>query len=246
MYDVTPLVCARASAPKAQLFRNIGWAEQVNIASIAWLLRGPGGTILIDTSLGGAEADLAFSNTRASLDAWEICGGGILGRLDSLGLSPKDINTVILTHLHADHIASLPEFGSSRIVLSRTGWNQAHTTSHPWLNPYPREIISWLDARSDQLRLVPDEGETLDGISFQWVGGHSACSQVVILETKAGRTAFSGDLVPFAENWEKRIPTGHYQNLNEVAAAYEYLERFDAIVPGHDPEQPVWMEPAPL
>ena len=63
MYTVTPLVCAHTTAPKAQLLRNAGWGEQLCIASVAWLIRGQGRIMLIDTSLGGAWNDPAFAIT---------------------------------------------------------------------------------------------------------------------------------------------------------------------------------------
>lgn len=245
MYAVTPLVCAHTIAPRPQLVRNTGWGEQVTIASVAWLLRGMGRTMLIDTSLGGARDDPAFARTRASLESWEISGGGILGRLGALGLAPRDVDTVILTHLHTDHIASIPAFASARIVVSCTGWNRARAETHPWLDTYSREILGWMAGRGNQLHLVSDADEIAGEIGFRWLGGHSPCSQAVLLRTKAGRTAFAGDLVPLAENWKTGTPTGHFQNLREVADAYAYLSDFDAIVPGHDPEPPAWMEPAP-
>jgi len=244
MYTVTPLVCALATAPKALLLRNTGWSEQVRIASVAWLLRGPAGTVLIDTSLGGAWDDPVFEPVRASLGMWRIQGGGILGQLGALGLGPQDVDLVLLTHLHTDHIASLPAFGASRVVLSRTGWTRARSERHPWLNTYSPQILAWMETSGVELHLVDDTDRIAGGIGFRWMGGHSPCSQAVIVDTKVGRTAFAGDLVPLAENWQTGIPTGHYQNIREVADAYEYLSGFDAVVPGHDPEQPDWMEVA--
>ncbi len=245
MYKVTPLICADMTVPKPQVFRNRGWGESAKIASVAWLIQRCGVTTLIDTSLGGTWTDPDFATTRASLVDWKLHGNGVSDQLAACGLALSDIDRVILTHLHIDHIASLPSFTNAEIVLSRRGWDCASAERHPWLNTYSHEVLDWIARRRDRVRMVADD-EVIEGdIRLRWLGGHSPCSQAVILPTRAGLAAFAGDVVPMKENWKSNQPTGHYQNLREVADAYDFLEQFEEIVPGHDPVPPQWMESLP-
>lgn len=43
------------------------------------------------------------------------CGRGVVIRLKQIGVSPKDIDGLFLTHLHSDHVVGIPD-------LWLTGW----------------------------------------------------------------------------------------------------------------------------
>ena len=47
-------------------------------------------------------------------------------QLAARGIAPTDIATVILSHLHGDHVSGLADFPSSKIVLRREAWDAAH------------------------------------------------------------------------------------------------------------------------
>ncbi|MCS7051537.1 MAG: MBL fold metallo-hydrolase, partial [Thermomicrobium sp.] len=85
-----------------------------------YLLRGHGRTILVDAGVGPGPAPL-FGHAR----------GALLERLRDQGLRPEDIDTVVLTHLHPDHIGwaavdGQPTFPRARYVISRTDVDTFH------------------------------------------------------------------------------------------------------------------------
>ena len=78
--------------------------------------------------------------------------GAIQARLEMAGIRPKDVDTVILTHIHPDHVGGAvdptgrPAFPNARYVLSETEWE------------------FWTSARTDLRALrVPEEAKA--GIS---------------------------------------------------------------------------------
>ncbi|MDE0113634.1 MAG: MBL fold metallo-hydrolase [Albidovulum sp.] len=71
----------------------------------------------IEFPLGGGRTEQRYLSAYVSLRMCRERGGGVLGRLAALGHSPEDIDTVVLTHLHTDHIASLPVFSRAPSVV---------------------------------------------------------------------------------------------------------------------------------
>ena len=55
-----------------------------------------------------------------------------------------------------------------------------------------------------------------DGVSVHLLGGHTPGTQVVLLDTEAGRVCIPGDLVPFYKNLELNWPMGAFFDLQGV------------------------------
>jgi len=60
-----------------------------------WLIRRPASLLLVDTGIGGPTSPT---------QAWVPRPGDLLGELAALGVAPGDIPTVVITHVHDDHI----------------------------------------------------------------------------------------------------------------------------------------------
>jgi len=103
-------------------------------------------------------------------------GETLTAQLDSAGYDIADVRTVVLSHLHQDHIGGLPELGHARIVVSAAEWA---TLAKPdaLLNGLMRKHIElpglrWdTDAAPDMfgdgtLMLVPTPGHTPGSLSL--------------------------------------------------------------------------------
>ncbi|HFN7274502.1 TPA: MBL fold metallo-hydrolase [Klebsiella pneumoniae] len=73
------------------LQRHSGLASPETIAIGAYLIRGLGNTVLVDTGTGGANG----------------VGGELIANLARLGVGPEEIDAILLTHAHPDHIGGL-------------------------------------------------------------------------------------------------------------------------------------------
>src|SRR4051812_39442238 len=69
----------------------------VHAAMQTWLLRSEGRTILVDTGIGN-------DKTRPAVPAWDHLNLDYLGRLAAAGVRPEDVDLVVNTHLHVDHV----------------------------------------------------------------------------------------------------------------------------------------------
>jgi glyoxylase-like metal-dependent hydrolase (beta-lactamase superfamily II) len=99
-----------------------------------WVLRGQGRTILVDTGLGNDKPRNfgLLANRR----------GDFLDQLAALGVQPEDVDTVVNTHLHTDHVGWntrlregewVPTFPNARYLMSKADfdyWNPDN--SHRW------------------------------------------------------------------------------------------------------------------
>jgi len=87
--------------------------------------------------------------------------GGLLAGLAQYGLSPKDINMVILTHLHFDHCGGntiigeegkpIPTFPNAQYVIQKGEWEDA-------TNPSPLNRASYLP---ENFLPLPEHGQLL-------------------------------------------------------------------------------------
>lgn len=72
--------------------------EQIDLTIAGFLIRSKTHKVLVDTGSGVAASSL------------ELPTGGIEAGLRSLGVGPGDIDLVILTHMHADHVGGCTHF----------------------------------------------------------------------------------------------------------------------------------------
>jgi methylmalonyl-CoA epimerase len=127
--------------------------------------------------------------------------------LADAGLAVEDIDVVVATHLHFDHIGGfterladgrvVPRFPKARYVAHAGEW---HDATHP----HERNRASYLPENflplqeAGVLTLVEDGAEIVPGIRYRRSGGHTAHHQVVTIES-GGRTAvFTADMYPTA------------------------------------------------
>ncbi|MEU8196414.1 MBL fold metallo-hydrolase [Microbispora amethystogenes] len=71
--------------------------DLVHVAMQTWVLRSEGRTILIDTGIGNGK-------NRPAVEPWHRQQLDYLGRLAVAGVQPEDVDLVVNTHLHLDHV----------------------------------------------------------------------------------------------------------------------------------------------
>jgi len=142
----------RPAPPPTQVFDNLFFVGGDFVS--AWLLKTSDGLILID-----------------ALDNAEEAAALIEGGMARLGLDPRQIKYIVVTHGHGDHYGGAPYLVGkyhSRVVASEADWNmmqgQLEADSAVWGRPPARDIAV---RDGDKLTL----GDTT--LTFQVTAGHT-------------------------------------------------------------------------
>ncbi|MGE4278771.1 MAG: N-acyl homoserine lactonase family protein [Magnetospirillum sp.] len=199
-----------------------------------WLIRGGGRTILVDT---GFNAEAAVQRRR---DFIRCPTEG----LRDLGITPQDVDDIIITHLHYDHAGNAILFPKAQFHLQEkemqaaTGPDMRHKLCR---HAYEVEDVVHMVRQNfrERVRFVNGDSAVAPGISLHLVGGHTRGLQIVRVHTARGWVVLASDAVHYYDNVVKAMP---FPGVVDVPALIEAGERClsladsgDHVVPGHDP-----------
>jgi glyoxylase-like metal-dependent hydrolase (beta-lactamase superfamily II) len=175
------------------------------------LLQVWGKNVLVDAGIGSKEYDtetLGLVPTR------------LLRGLKGVGLTPKDIHVVILTHLHFDHCGGctrldregsiVPTFPKARYYVQRACWQDACHPNERGFASHRSEHFLPL-AEQEQIEFLDGDSEIFPGLNVIVTNGHARGHQIVLFNHGGERIVFLGDLVP----------THHHLQL-PVISAFDY------------------------
>ncbi|WP_274362076.1 N-acyl homoserine lactonase family protein [Paenibacillus thermotolerans] len=237
VYSVRCLRTATHTAPEPVFLYMKGFDRTVDVYCYFWLIQGNGATVLVDTGMGGDYPGKLQESARAIEKGFPVPPGeDTLSQLAKHGLRPADIDIVILSHLHYDHIANVQLFDKAKIVVNKKGWEAAQLPVHPVFDVFPKDVLGYMTSRmASQLHLAEDEEEVLSGIDVLWTEGHTRCSQAVKIHTAKGRLILTGDVAYLYDNIELDHPIGLGVSLYESVEALRRLKaEGDLLLPGHD------------
>ena len=164
----------------------------------SWLLRLDGRVILIDTCVGAHKE-------RPNWPDWHRRDGASwLAALSNEGLGPEDVDIVMCTHLHADHVGWntqlidgrwVPTFPNARYVCSRTeylSWTKIAAEGGDKHGAIADSVLPVIEA--GKMDLVDDGWELARGLELQSSPGHSQGHMSVYASHGCGAT-FAGDVI---------------------------------------------------
>jgi glyoxylase-like metal-dependent hydrolase (beta-lactamase superfamily II) len=107
---------------------------------------------------------------------------------DMLGLTPRDITTVLYTQMHHDHNPLAPIYTRAKQIVQTTEWNMLFNPPACYrslVNPEYMRGVQPTFVNGDVFNLFP-------GISLMYTPGHTSGTQSVVVDTKMGRVIICG------------------------------------------------------
>ena len=213
--------------------------EPVDLDFFVWLLRPHGATddrdsIVVDA---GFTAEVGARRNRRHLRRPSEA-------LAALGVRVEDIPTVVLSHLHYDHVGDVDPFEMARFVLQEREmafWTGRFAGRREYRSLVePDDIAGLVRANfAGRIHWVDGDAEVAPGVSVHLVGGHSPGLQAVRVSTDAGPVVLALDAAHFWSNLDADLPFGIVHELAGMYAAFDRLRelagRDGTVVPGHDP-----------
>ncbi len=155
-------------------------------------------------------------------------------QLGRLGVTPEEIDIVIMTHLHLDHIGNTKLFPNARFIVQRDelAWFMAPPIASAFYYPELRHYFADI---MDQVDCIEGDMQVESGIDLVLVGGHTPGSMVVLIETVNGKVGLVGDFYYNYVNMEYDWPPGAYWDLGEWLRNSRRIKQMaDIVIPNHD------------
>lgn len=200
-----------------------------------WVLRAGDKVILMDTGY-----DIAAHDWLGEISVTPTPQG-----LEIIGLDPLDVDMVITSHFHYDHIGYLGLFANAQVVSGQKEYDywfgkrnanalEGEFTTEENLIPVEKA------QKEGRLRLISEETEVFPGITVYQLGGHCPGEVVALVQTESGGPLIlASDAAHFYEQLENEWPFFAFTNLDEMRNALSFIlklskEKNATIIPGHD------------
>ena len=192
-------------------------SDLVFLSVHSWVVFHNGKIILIDAGAGN-------NKNRPNLKSLDHLHNPYFERLETIGVAPEDVDYVLLTHIHADHVGWnttlknnkwVPTFPNAKVICSEMEWrygaaldagDEAAITllrkeaglGEPVRLPVPGVFADSMKPIQDAgllQSIAIDGSEILEGVRFLPTPGHSICHASISICSENEEGIFSGDVV---------------------------------------------------
>jgi glyoxylase-like metal-dependent hydrolase (beta-lactamase superfamily II) len=227
-----PFVKLLGRGEKAKFTHLNNFGQDVEFGYYAWYLEDDGKKILIDAG-GTAEMALGFGRPKDTVTHIQTLTEG----LAKLGVRPADIDIVILTHLHLDHVAYVKD------LVNATFYVQADEVAFA-KNPHPTDRFYDFGAVEGlDLRIIEGDAQITTNVRVILTPGHTVGGQSVVIGTAKGTAVVTG-FCCIHENFEPGehvrgrppviVPGIHHDVIKAYDSMMKVKGMADIIIANHD------------
>ncbi|MEM1121183.1 MAG: N-acyl homoserine lactonase family protein [Bacteroidota bacterium] len=230
------------------------WSEW--LPTYCWLIERPDGLILVDTG-----------ETAKIYEKGYLPNGGLYHKavetrikpeeelpqqLAKIGFTPKDIATIILTHMHGDHIGGLSHFEHADIYVGKAEYEVATSKKGEGLGYFKKNWPTWFQPTLIEYtdgaegNFAASKKITANGeVVVVPTPGHSVGHQSVLVKDDDKTTVLAGDLTYNLDTLKQEIADVVLMNKEAqatVKAMHQYVRNQPSVyLSSHD-----WNAPAIL
>jgi N-acyl homoserine lactone hydrolase len=231
-YVIRPVPLLRIDRDKGQWTYRMNHGQKISAIVYVWYIEGSEPKILVDT---GCLAEQYTSHGRHAESIQSLDDG-----LKKYGVKPEDIDIVILTHLHLDHVGLADRFPNAKFIVQKKELDFA-LNPHPLAEGYQKESFEKLN-----MEVIDGEKEIIDGVSVFPSPGHTPGGQSVAVATPKGLAIIAG-FCSIKDNFEppaevlargiEVIPPGlHFDVIELYNSVLKVKQDADFAISLHDVE----------
>lgn len=174
--------------------------NRIELDTNCLLVRSAAGIGLIDVGYGSKASP-------RECERFRLCAGHpLVENLAAVGIAPADVNWVILSHLHFDHVAGCtdlaggllrPVFPNATHFVQQTEWEDAAADLPELSGSYfPNDFLPLKQA--GLVQLLDGDATLFPGVAVRQIGGHTRGQQLVLIGYANQRVVYLADLCPYA------------------------------------------------
>jgi glyoxylase-like metal-dependent hydrolase (beta-lactamase superfamily II) len=132
-------------------------------------------------------------NTGAELVLFDtgLAPEGTLAAMTAAGITPDQVDVVVLTHMHPDHIGGLA--GAEGAVFANARYVAGSAEHNHWTANPSEVFTSAVQPLSEKMTFLDDGGQVVSGITALLAAGHTPGHMIFMLESAGQQLAITAD-----------------------------------------------------
>jgi glyoxylase-like metal-dependent hydrolase (beta-lactamase superfamily II) len=159
----------------------------------------------INTILVNTGDKLVLIDAGCGVDKFQNTTGGLIGNLAAAGYTPGDIDMILLTHAHFDHLWGISDGKNASLLFPSAEFIASETEVAFWsapdlvgkLSPAQQPLVTQVNLKlaTPRLRLIKAGAEVAPGVTTLDTSGHTPGHMSVHISSGSEEMLVTGDVV---------------------------------------------------